>query len=53
MASPQDYHWLKETLINSGNIVDFEEYDLGHLGLLFPADVNTSTVGIMNRIIDL
>ena len=29
---------IKDELTNAGNIVDFIEYDGGHMGVLFPED---------------
>jgi len=38
LASPVDYYWLKDMLTQQGNKVDFQEYPLGHLGLVIPKD---------------
>ena len=35
ISSPTDYDWLKGTL-KYQNTVELKEYELGHLGLLFP-----------------
>jgi homoserine acetyltransferase len=39
LASPTDYQWLREELINNGNKVDFLEFPNGHVGLLMPKNL--------------
>ena len=39
LASPTDYNWLREELINNGNKVDFMEFPNGHVGLLMPKNL--------------
>ena len=36
LASPEDYKWLRDMLIASESLVFYKEYNLGHMGLLFP-----------------
>ena len=38
LASEEDYGWLRSELDKNGSLAFFGEYDLGHLGLLMPAD---------------
>lgn len=38
LASTTDYTWLKEELEATGCLAHFSEHDVGHLGLLMPAD---------------
>ena len=38
LSSPDDYHWLAQELEENGNKIDFSEYDLGHMGLMFAED---------------
>ena len=38
LASPPDYLWLKDMLEKAGSLAHFSEHEVGHLGLLMPAD---------------
>ena len=38
MVSPDDYYWLRDELAKGQNCVYFNEYPVGHFGLLAPKD---------------
>ena len=40
LASPEDYKWLRDQLINTDSLVYFKEFKLGHMGLLMPPNNN-------------
>ena len=42
LSSPDDCNSLKEILVNNGNIVEFREYNVGHIGILCPKDESIS-----------
>ena len=48
LVSPKDYEIVKDLLIENGNIVHFSEYDLGHLGLLMPHDLQSTDKMVEN-----
>jgi len=50
LASPDDYNWLHEELLQNGNQIEFQETESGHSGLLFPKDRDV-TSSILNSII--
>ena len=49
LASPKDYTSLTDVLCTAGVELDFQEYSLGHLGLVMPEDL-TSTDYIVEKI---
>jgi len=38
MCCSCDYKWLHKELVKNGNDVTFDEYELGHMGLIFAKD---------------
>mmetsp|Transcript_29274 Transcript_29274/g.38984 ORF Transcript_29274/g.38984 Transcript_29274/m.38984 type:complete len:96 (+) Transcript_29274:947-1234(+) len=38
LVSPEDYTWLRDELMEGGNVSYFKEYDLGHMGVIIPKD---------------
>ena len=39
LVTPEDYNAIRRRLEENGNDVDFQEYKLGHVGLLMPKDL--------------
>lgn len=50
LVSPEDYTKLCEELQEAGNFINFMEFDVGHMGMVFPKDKSIVT-NIVDKIV--